>query len=75
MQKALEAFGFLILVAGLAGVVNHFWSQWRLFNVVNGVLLRRFGTLQPYELYVELIVAALGLVVLLATASAGPDHA
>jgi hypothetical protein len=75
VQKTLESVGFLVMVAGVVGIINHFWDGWRLFNLVNGVLLRHVESLQPYELYVDVSVAVLGLVILLAASSLEQDHA
>jgi glycerol-3-phosphate acyltransferase PlsY len=61
MRQTLEAAGFLTLMAGLSALLNHIWSGWHLFNLLNGVLLPRLGLLAAYELYVDLAVAALGL--------------
>jgi hypothetical protein len=75
MQRTLESVGFLVMVAGVVGIINHFWAGWRLFNLVNGVLLRHVESLQPYELYVDVTIAVLGLVILLAASSLTSDRA
>lgn len=56
------------MVAGLSGTLNHFFPWWRLFNLVNGLLLPRLG-LTAYELFLDLALAVLGLTVMLAAAS------
>lgn len=76
MQKTLEAVGFLVMVAGISGIVNHFWDGWRIFNLVNAVLIGRLiPSLSPFEIFVDITVAVLGLVVMLAPAGLEPQRA
>jgi hypothetical protein len=75
MQKTLEAFGFLVMVAGLSGVLNHIWSGWRIFNLLNGVLIGRLlPNLTPFELYLDLTAVAFGIVVMLAASTLSPQR-
>jgi multisubunit Na+/H+ antiporter MnhB subunit len=73
MRQTLEAGGFLTLVAGLSALINHFWSGWHIFNLVNGILLPRLGLLAAFELYVDLAVAALGLGIMIGASALSVD--
>jgi uncharacterized membrane protein len=76
MQKSLEAIGFLVLLAGISGIVNHLWSGWHIFNLLNGVLIGRLlPVLSPFELYLDLTAVAFGLVVMLAASTLSPQRA
>ena len=72
MRRTLESAGFLVLIAGIAGVVNHVHPPWRLFNLVNGVVLPRLG-LSGYQLYLDLLLVVVGLVLMLAASATRPE--
>ena len=76
MQKTLETIGFLVMLAGLSGIVNHIWSGWRIFYLLNGVLIGRFlPSLEPFELYLDLTAVAFGVVVMLAASTLSTQRA
>ena len=76
MQKTLETIGFLVMLAGLSGIVNHIWSGWRIFNLLNGVLIGRIlPSLEPFELYLDLTAVAFGVVVMLAAGTLSTQRA
>ncbi len=70
MQKILETAGFALAVLGLAGVVDHFWSAFPLFDVVNGLLLPRLG-LEDHQLLVDVTVVLVGAVMMAVSAMLG----
>ena len=59
MRKSLETAGFVLAVLGLAGVVDPFWSDFPLFDVVNGLLLPLLG-LADHQLPVDVTVLLAG---------------
>ncbi len=59
MHKTLETAGFVLAVLGTAGVVDHFWSDFPLFDVVNGLLLPLLG-LADHQLLVDVTVLLAG---------------
>jgi hypothetical protein len=68
--KIFETVGFVLAVLGLAGVVDHFWPAFPLFDVVNGLLLPRLG-LEDHQLLVDGTVVLVGVVVLALGAALG----
>ncbi len=70
MDKNFETVGFVLAVLGLAGVVDHFWPAFPLFDLVNGLLLPRLG-LEDHQLLVDGAVALVGVVVLAVGAALG----
>ncbi len=70
MHEISETVGFVLAVLGLAGIVDHFWSGFPLFDVVNGLLLPRLG-LEDHQLLVDGAVALVGVVVLAVGAALG----
>ena len=76
MQRTLETIGFLVMLAGLSGIVNHIWSGWRILNLLNGVLIGRIlPSLEPFELYLALTAVAFGVVVMLAASTLSTQRA
>ena len=63
MRKSLETAGFVLAVLGLAGVVDPFWSDFPLFDVVNGLLLPLLG-LAVHQLLVDVSVLLVGVVMM-----------
>jgi hypothetical protein len=66
MRKIVEALGFVLLVVGVSGTIDHLAVQpfFGFLNVLNRVVFPR--VVPGYELYANLTVAVLGLAVLLA---------
>lgn len=70
MRKVVEFFGFVLLLIGVSGTIDHLAYQ-PIFGFLN--VLNRFvfpKTVPGYELYANLTVAALGLALLVAAAKA-----
>lgn len=61
----METVGFVLAVLGLVAVVNHYWSGFQLFNLVNGIVLPVLG-LSAYEVLAGGVLIVLGLVVMVA---------
>ena len=59
MHETLETAGFVLAVLGTAGGVDHFWSDFPLFDVVNGLLLPLLG-LADHQLLVDVTVLLAG---------------
>ena len=72
VDEIFETVGFVLAVLGLAGVVDHFWSAFPLFDVVNGLLLPRLG-LEDHQLLVDGTVLLVGVVVLAVGAALEPS--
>lgn len=69
MRKTVESAGFVLVVMGISGAIDHLWVQPLLGGVVNAVnryLIPRLDFLTGYELYANLTVAALGVAVIVA---------
>lgn len=66
MRKVMEAVGFVLLVVGVSGTIDHIAVQpvFAFLNVLNRVVFPK--VVPGYELYANLTVAALGLAVLVA---------
>lgn len=74
MRKTLETAGFVLTVLGLAGVADHFWSDFPLFDVINGLLLPRLG-LEDHQLLVDGTVALVGVVMIVGAMLSTSDRA
>ncbi|HEX5303680.1 MAG TPA: hypothetical protein VFW50_42475 [Streptosporangiaceae bacterium] len=70
-QKTLQSIGFLLGIAGAAGLVHHFAHGFKLFALVS-----RIPFLSRYGLYVSAVLVALGLPLLIGGDRAQPpqDH-
>ncbi|MER5965867.1 hypothetical protein [Streptomyces sp. NPDC002057] len=67
MKKFLEVAGFLLALFGVAGVVRELTGDWfRLFGVTR-FLTENVGFLEGRELFVNIVIAVLGLVVMIAS--------
>lgn len=70
VQKTLQSIGFLLGIAGAAGLVHHFAHGFKLFALVS-----RIPLLSRYDLYVSAALVVLGLALLIAGDRAQPqDH-
>jgi hypothetical protein len=73
MRKFVAAVGFVLLVMGVSGTIDHLAVQPFLgfLNVLNRWV---FPELVPgHELYANLVVAALGLAIMVAAGPGRPD--
>ena len=61
MQKTLQSIGFLLGIAGAAGLVHHFAPGFKLFALVS-----RIPLLSRYDLYSSAALVVLGLALLVA---------
>jgi hypothetical protein len=69
-QRDLQSIGFLLGIAGAAGLVHHFAHGLKLFALVS-----RIPLLSRYDLYVSAALVVLGLALLIAGDRAQPqDH-
>jgi hypothetical protein len=59
MQKTIQSAGFLLAIAGAAGLVHHFVHWFRLFAFV-----ARIPFLARYDLYVSAALLVLGVALL-----------
>ena len=69
MRKTLQPIGFLLSIAGAAGLVHHFVHGFKLFALVS-----RIPLLSRYDLYVSAALVVLGLALLIAGDRAQPPH-
>ena len=71
VQKTLQSIGFLLGIAGAAGLVHHFAHGFKLFAFVS-----RIPLLSRYDLYVSAALVVLGLALLITGDRAQPpqDH-
>jgi hypothetical protein len=61
MQKTLQPAGFLLAIAGVAGLVHHFVNGFRLFAFV-----ARIPFLARYDLYASAALLVLGAALMIA---------
>ncbi|GAA3966527.1 hypothetical protein [Thermobifida alba] len=69
MRQPLQTAGFLLMLMGLSGAVDHLYVQpfmGAFLNVFNRVVIPRIDLLTGYELYANLSLAVLGFVVMVA---------
>ncbi|MFI8962332.1 hypothetical protein ACIGO8_09470 [Streptomyces sp. NPDC053493] len=64
MKRFLEVTGFLVMVVGVCGVIRELTDGWfRLFGVTR-FLTEGVPFLQGHELFANIVIAALGFVLL-----------
>lgn len=69
MRSTLQSGGFLLIVAGISGTIDHIWTQpvmGRFLNVLERQVFPRVPVLDGLEIYANLAVAVLGLIILVA---------
>ncbi|MGQ0838798.1 hypothetical protein [Actinokineospora sp.] len=69
MRKAIQLFGLLLIVCGISGTIDHLWMQpilGPILNFFNRVVIANVGFLQGYEVFANLTVSVLGIVVIVA---------
>lgn len=73
MRNVLGAIGFLLLAVGVSGTIDHLAVQpfFAFLNVLNRVVFPK--VVPGYELYANLVVAALGFAVMVASSRGRPD--
>lgn len=67
MKKLLEITGMVALVAGVCGVIRELTDGWFRFMGFTRFLTENVWFLQGRELFTNIVIAALGLVVLIAS--------
>lgn len=68
-RKAFEIFGFYLILAGISGTIDHLAVQPIMgifLNIFNRLVIPRLDFLTGYEVFANLAVAVLGVVVLIA---------
>lgn len=77
MKKLLGATGFIILLMGISGTIDHFWRQpimgWAL-NFLNREIFNKVDWISNYALFANLIVAVLGVVIIVLTERLSPER-
>lgn len=67
MKKMLGAVGFIIMLMGVSGTIDHLWRQpilgWFL-NRLNREVFTKIDWLVDYALFANIIVIVLGVVIL-----------
>lgn len=64
MKRILEVTGFLVMVFGVCGVIRELTGGWFKLMGVTRFLTDHVGFLQGRELFANIVIAALGLVIL-----------
>jgi hypothetical protein len=70
MRSVLQVAGVVLTAVGVSGTIDRLLGHQPIFgflNVVNRLLIRRIDALAGYELYANLSVAVLGVVVFAAS--------
>ncbi|WP_030692986.1 hypothetical protein [Streptomyces globisporus] len=66
MKGFLEGLGALLLVSGIAGVIRELTDGWFRFLGLTRFLTENVGFLQGRELFANIVIAVLGLVLAIA---------
>ncbi|GAA3762954.1 hypothetical protein HDA32_005898 [Spinactinospora alkalitolerans] len=68
MRKVIQTVGFVIALMGVSGTIDYLAVQpvFGFLNVVNRLVIPRVDFLTGYELYANLSLAVLGVVVVVA---------
>ncbi|MFD3530326.1 hypothetical protein [Streptomyces sp. NPDC058664] len=66
MKGFLEGLGALLLVSGIAGVIRELTDGWFRFLGLTRFLTENVGFLEGRELFANIVIAVLGLVVAIA---------
>ncbi|MGA5195344.1 hypothetical protein [Streptomyces exfoliatus] len=65
MKKSLEVIGFLLALFGVAGVVRELTDGWFRLLGVTRFLTENVGFLEGRELFADIVIAVLGVVLLI----------
>ncbi|MFI8519580.1 hypothetical protein ACIGEZ_17340 [Streptomyces sp. NPDC085481] len=65
MKRILEVTGFLVMVFGVCGVIRELTDGWFRLMGVTRFLTENVGFLQGHELFANILIAALGLVIMI----------
>lgn len=69
MRKPMQLLGIVMILQGISGAIDHLAVQpffGPLLNLFNRVVIPRVDLLAGYELFANLILAVLGVVVVIA---------
>ena len=69
MRKPIQLLGVVMVLQGVSGAIDHIARQpifGTFLNLYNRLVVQRLDFLSGYELYANLILAALGVVVVVA---------
>ncbi|MEV4835612.1 hypothetical protein AB0K05_13875 [Nonomuraea sp. NPDC049486] len=69
MRKAIQIVGFVLALQGISGAIDHVAAQpffGFFLNFFNRVIIPRIDVLTGYELFANLALAALGVVLMIA---------
>jgi hypothetical protein len=74
MRKAIQALGFVLTLMGISGAIDHLTVQpiFGFLNLFNRVVLPRLDFLDGYELFANLLLAAIGVALLMLTDAEEP---
>ena len=67
MQKPVQGVGFVLMLMGISGTIDHLYHQPILgvfLNAFNRYVFPAVDALAGYELYANLVVAVVGVVVM-----------
>ncbi|MFI8826172.1 hypothetical protein [Streptomyces sp. NPDC053431] len=67
MKRFLEVTGFLLMVVGVCGVIRELTDGWFKLMGVTRFLTESVWFLQGHELFANIVLAALGLVIMVAS--------
>ncbi|MFE6226966.1 MULTISPECIES: hypothetical protein [unclassified Streptomyces] len=71
MRRFLEVSGFLLTVFGVCGVVRELTDGWFSFMAATRFLTEHVGFLEGREVFANIVVAVLGLVLMIVSERAG----
>ncbi|MEU6880477.1 hypothetical protein [Streptomyces sp. NPDC046712] len=67
MKRFLEVLGFLTMVVGVCGVIRELTDGWFRLMGVTRFLTENVWFLEGRELFANIVIAALGLVIMIAS--------
>ncbi|MFF4172509.1 hypothetical protein [Streptomyces sp. NPDC001744] len=67
MKRFLETTGFLLAVFGVCGVIRELTDGWFGFMGLTRFLTENVGFLEGREVFADIVIAALGVVVMIAS--------
>ena len=76
MRKPIQLLGIVMVLQGVSGAIDHLAIQpffGPLLNFFNRFVVPRVDVLTGYELFANLILAVIGVVVVIAAESAQPS--
>ncbi|WP_282695258.1 hypothetical protein [Streptomyces sp. CC208A] len=74
MRRFLEVTGFLLTVFGVCGVVRELTGGWFSFMGATRFLTENVGVLEGREVFANIVLAVLGLVLMIVSERVGKDR-